>query len=219
MFVPSSETRQGYSTVVDKGRIGAISFLYIFVFLGYASFVIVNMIDTDPSLALKYERFLLLSVVGILFHFIGVVFAHDETHYPSMRSVAVGVGIFVAVGVIAMMIKWGYAFYPFAEDLSKTDKIMFYQTAAVSEEIFFCFGVFSMLVNVMQTPFAHFTASIITGIMFSIFHLAVYGVSKGVMLLLFIGRVLMCLGYYYTQRLDTAIIAHSMINLAASLGV
>ena len=212
-------TRSPYPT--DNGKMDAISISFTLLSFVVAGFVIVNFTFIDSDLASAYNTLTFLAVVGLMIHYF-LSFNVAVHRLPANERIAVIMGgllAFIMVGFVAFLIEWRMALYPFAENVTDWNKRIFYVVAAVDEELFFCFGLYSALINLSMMRFSPYIMNIPASLVFVLYHWSVYGTYGNVLLLLFIGRFFMNLAYFYTQRISTSMIAHVLINISASFGV
>lgn len=157
--------------------------------------------------------------------------------FYSVLSIFIG----IMLGGIILLIEFAFNFQQLLyASISGTDYFMFFLTVAVAEEIFWRFGILPTIktainykfykkteIDGIQTEIENKWANlfiisgisiIITTIGFTIYHIFVYTDTKNIIMIFVIGLML-GIGVETTQRIDTSIFAHILLNAIAGYSI
>ncbi len=161
----------------------------------------------DPVIALAVKCLFapILVFSALLFHplFLGGIHLNKVSPWDFTVSSISGSGAFIVLIALA-------AFRPLAT--VALESMLFYGNMAIAEEFFFSYFLFAYFLTFMDP----FSASIVDGVIFSGYHLAVYGFNPELLIFAFAARIVFCLVYRYTRNLSAAIGPHVLINVLAS---
>jgi len=178
--------------------------------------------DKHPDLAIKCQFLLMLGVIGVLGRFFWA-FGFQQYIRPAALLVA-------SAGVIWAQIRAGSSF-EFLAGTTITVRRAFFSLAAVSEELFFIWGIMLggisilssrslMLFESIRLP-GELISLVGTSFLFALWHVAVYGTGAALQLM-FIYRMLFGLSYLASgwmwgeRYLGIPLLAHITINLIAT---
>lgn len=206
-------------SMVDHGRHDKLSILYMiicFVAIGYMLVWIDAIAESNLDVKLLFA--MMMMVAGNTLHYIAMRPRPDLV--MSMQE-ASNIGTFVGAGVLVVIFIQIFVqnaiglvtLYPEASVLDRNGRVLFYFVMAIAEELFFAFGLFSMLTYYDYNPLVSSTT---VGVFFAFYHVVVYGVSMGIFAILFLSRFILNFIYLMSGRISTSMTVHALINVIAS---
>ena len=161
-------------------------------------------IDYAPDLASKSMLALNLLFAGLV---LGSFFVKHSIDYGIDKREFMKVVLYFIACVVAIML--GGAVIP--HEAIEIRAWQFAVLIAAAEEVFFRYGVTSMLVNFT----GEIPAVIMSALLFSVYHLAVYGETVD-LALIFVGGLVLAYAFIKTRRLTPCILAHMLVNFLAT---
>lgn len=131
-------------------------------------------------------------------------------HLTEERTLA-SIGYYTALSLIGIALS-GYFVQNLPFELTGVDAYLFGYLMAISEEQFFRGFITNFFLLKLKNPFL---AIIISGAVFSIYHLARYGTQLEALIYVLLGGCILSWAAYRSRRLSPVMLAHAINNVIA----
>jgi len=178
--------------------------LLIIVCVLGSTYMLTQTIDRDINIALKSTVATVLITSGIMMRLLFVPggLSVKPLDLNGLLVTVSGAALGLLLIVLVMVARTPMSVTPMEGRL-------FYANMAIAEEVFFNYFVFMW----MASMYGPGVSALITGGVFSAYHMFVYAMNPSLLAFAFAARVVLCAVYWFTRNLSAPMIAHMIINI------
>jgi len=185
---------------------------FFFIWAILSSVYLTIFVDTKPELAIKGLAMAMMLIAGLFGGMRLGLLKKSENIMKTSRIITLG--LFAAVLTILVQ----YPAIVLVPGASFTVSFMFYLIVGVAEESFFRGFLATWFYKNLSMAFRNITVILMVSMVFTAYHLAVYGTQQSALLAVFLSSLVLTGAFIFTRRLGVSIVAHVLLNFVASGG-